>query len=90
MPYYDTITNMTADPLKPTAASEGWNETFDGNVFRQDPNSLQQGYSDKTLFKNKGFKLGVALRQAGIHESKAAAAAIRAACPVARTPYATS
>jgi hypothetical protein len=81
---------MVADPLKPTKASDGWNETFDATAFRNDPNSLQQGYSDKKLFSNKGFRLGVALRQAGIHESKAAAAAVRAVCPVARTPYATS
>mmetsp|Transcript_37556 Transcript_37556/g.48580 ORF Transcript_37556/g.48580 Transcript_37556/m.48580 type:complete len:657 (+) Transcript_37556:49-2019(+) len=90
VPYFDTINNLVADPLKPTAASDGWAGTFDGDTFRKDPNAMQQGYSDKKLFANKGFRLGVELRAAGVHESKAAAAVIKAACPVSRTPYAIS
>lgn len=90
VPYFETINNLVADPMKPTAASDGWTGTFDGETFRKDPNSLQQGFSDEKLFANKGFRLGVELRAAGVHESKAAAAVIKAACPVARTPYAIS
>lgn len=47
-----------------------------------------QGFTDKQLFANKGFKLGFALRAAGVNGSAAAAAAVRAACPVAQAPYA--
>jgi hypothetical protein len=84
------IAEFGTDPLKATAASENWANSFNPDEHRRDPHAIKQGYSDKQLFANKGFKLGVALRAAGVHQTPAAAAAVRAACPVKAAPYATS
>lgn len=90
VPYAEAIANLVANPLKPTAASEGWHDTFDGAAMRNDPNALMQGFSDKKLFSSKAFKLGFALRAAGAQHSGAAAAAVRALCPVAPAPWGVS
>jgi len=56
--------------------------------MRRDPHAVTRGFTDAQLFANKGFKLGVALKQAGMHQTSAAAAAVRAVCPVKPAPYA--
>jgi hypothetical protein len=57
--------------------------------MRRDPHAVTRGFTDAQLFANKGFKLGVALQRAGVHHTAAAAAAVRAACPVKPAPYAS-
>ncbi len=89
MPYAAALAAVEADPRKPTAASEAW-ATFDPAAFARDPHAIVQGFTDHQLFANKGFKLGVALRAAGVHQSAAAAAAVKAACPVRPAPFAMS
>ncbi len=84
VPYADAISAASADPLKPTKATEAWTAevNFDRGAF-----TSNVGFTDAKLFSDPRFKLGHALRDAGVHHSKASAAVIKAACPVARAPY---
>ena len=53
-----------------------------GNVFRD-----RTGYAPETLFKDARFRLGLALREAGVHGSKAAMSMVAAQCPREQAPW---
>ena len=52
--------DVTADPLKPTAASQA-------EALPRDELYPMTGYADATLMKDMRFKLGHALRNAGLN-----------------------
>ena len=52
--------DVTADPLKPTAASQA-------EALPRDELYPMTGYADATLMKDMRFKIGHALRNAGLH-----------------------
>ena len=52
--------NVKADPFKPTAASQA-------EAFAREELYPQTGYMDATLMKDVRFKIGHALRNAGLH-----------------------
>ena len=89
VPYAAALENLVANPLKPTVAAQAWGAEahFDRSHFRTDPNAINKGYSDAKLFSNPAFKLGYALREAGVNRSAASAAAIKAMCPITKAPY---
>ncbi len=69
VPYAEAIAAIQADPLKATAASEA-------SRFQEDCAPVGEshyGFSDEKLFKDTRFKLGLALRDAGVAHSAHAA-----------------
>lgn len=46
-----------------------------------------RGFADKALFKDARFRLGLALREAGVHQSEAARRAIAALHPRPQAPF---
>ena len=85
MPYYDALQNASSKLDHVTAATEA-------QKYHK-PDELSRGFcplngfTDKRIFKDARFRLGLALREAGVHQSAAAAAVISALHPRPMAPW---
>mmetsp|Transcript_49844 Transcript_49844/g.85708 ORF Transcript_49844/g.85708 Transcript_49844/m.85708 type:complete len:98 (-) Transcript_49844:1172-1465(-) len=87
VPYYDRLQEIEADLTKDTAFTRA-------NLFAEGDKARGYhpmfGYSDKKVFTDIRFKIGLALREAGIaHTSHAAQVVAQMAGPRAPAPFAS-
>ena len=91
VPYYERVVNARADLTRTTVAATRHSEGF----VPQDPNepavfrNAMHGYDSKAVFKDARFRIGLALRAAGIAHTSAAASLVRSLAPRAQAPFAT-
>eukprot|EP00753_Platysulcus_tardus_P005403 PLAT13267.1.p1 GENE.PLAT13267.1~~PLAT13267.1.p1 ORF type:complete len:777 (+),score=272.19 PLAT13267.1:23-2332(+) len=80
-PYYDAVQFMESDPERlhrDTSASKAAKITPEERALRAKLAAFEmKGYSSEQVFKDAGFKLAMALRDAGLHTSEYASSVMR-------------
>jgi hypothetical protein len=85
VPYFDALQNASSKLDHVTAAVEAQKYLKPGELSRG--HLALNGFTDKAIFKDARFRLGLALREAGVHQSAAAAAVIRQMNPRPMAPW---
>lgn len=85
MPYWDAMQNASSKLDHITASTES-HRYFKPDEVSRGFQSLN-GFTDKKVFKDARFRLGLALREAGVHQSAAAHAMVSNMNPRAQAPW---
>lgn len=85
MPYWDAMQNASSKLDHITASTES-HRYFKPDEAGRGFQSLN-GFTDKKVFKDARFRLGLALREAGVHQSAAAHVMISNMNPRVQAPW---
>ena len=87
VPYHETLTTISANIMKSTAATDASKYQHDKSCLSDFDVSNQSFFSEERLFSDPKFRLGHALREAGVAESNLAAAMVADLCVRPDRPF---
>ena len=87
VPYHETLTTISANIMKSTAATDASKYQHDKSCLSDFDLSNQSFFSEERLFSDPKFRLGHALREAGVAESNLAAAMVADLCVRPDRPF---
>ena len=85
VPYFDMLQNVTSKLDHVTASAVAQQYVKEEDVGRG--HYPLNGFTDQKVFSDARFRLGLALRAAGVHQSEAARVAVQSMNPRSAVPW---